>query len=358
MEVGVTRQLNAGYLYDNPLTVRLLRSVDAMLRLVPRARRTLPARVERILLIKPDHLGDVLMTGSIVPVLAARYPDARMDLVCGSWTRDLAERLECFGRIHVVDHVQLNRGGQGLAAKLRRFLSTWGQALRRIRSERYDMCLCLRPFGGNLIFLAALSGARFTVGHGTAGGASLLDAVACWTPGLHAVQHHLEVLAACDCHADFQTLRCLPPRGAREEDVRRTRDALGIGPCYHVIIPGSGGASKMFPPDFWRTLAEGLPGDSIVLCGSPEERVLFAPIAGANPRFVNAAGKFALHELPLFYAGSASVHCTDSFGAHLAALSGADTTVYYKPEADIAAWHPLGDRCRAVVVREQHAPAT
>jgi len=357
MEVGATRQLNGGYLYAHHYVPRLLRVTDNCLRLVPHRRTVLPQTVKRILLIKPDHLGDVLMASSIVPVLLARYPSARIDLVCGSWARDLATRLQCFGQILIVDSLQINRGAGGPAEKLWRFLSTWWQALRRIRAEHYDICLCLRPFGGNLISLAALSGARFTAGHSTAGGGPLLDAVARWTPGLHAVEHHLEVLATCDCHAEFQTLRCLPLCGAREDDVRRVREELGIGQCYHVIIPGSGGASKMFHPNFWRTVARGLPDGNIVMCGSPEERGLFAPIAEGDPRFVNAAGRFALHELPLFYARSASVHCTDSFGAHLAALSGADTTVYYKPEADIAAWRPLGDRCRVVVIREQYAPA-
>ena len=57
----------------------------------------------RILVIKLDHLGDFLLSLPALAKLRARYPDAQIDIVVGSWNVALARQLGFFGNVHAFD---------------------------------------------------------------------------------------------------------------------------------------------------------------------------------------------------------------------------------------------------------------
>ena len=58
----------------------------------------------RILAMKLDHNGDFLLAVPAMAKLRARYPDARIDIVVGSWNRAAAEALGVFDTIHTLDY--------------------------------------------------------------------------------------------------------------------------------------------------------------------------------------------------------------------------------------------------------------
>jgi ADP-heptose:LPS heptosyltransferase len=132
----------------------------------------------------------MLMLSGILPVLSTRFPEAEIDLLCGSRSCALAETFQRFTRIFTLDHAMLNRRKLPASQKWLRFFRDLLAILPRLRRERYDLCLCLRPFGWNLITLARLTGAQFIAGHATGGCGPLLDAVAQWRTGAHTVEHH------------------------------------------------------------------------------------------------------------------------------------------------------------------------
>src|SRR5689334_4822805 len=51
----------------------------------------LPPR-PRVLLIRPDHLGDVLLAGAGIARLRAALPDAHLTELVGPWSREVARR--------------------------------------------------------------------------------------------------------------------------------------------------------------------------------------------------------------------------------------------------------------------------
>lgn len=59
--------------------------------------------IRRILVIKPDHIGDMLVADQAVVLLRRFFPDARLELVCGTWNVALARRLGRFDAVHGVD---------------------------------------------------------------------------------------------------------------------------------------------------------------------------------------------------------------------------------------------------------------
>jgi ADP-heptose:LPS heptosyltransferase/glycosyltransferase involved in cell wall biosynthesis len=58
----------------------------------------------RILVTKLDHLGDFLLSVPALAKLRARYPDAYIDIVVGSWNVALARQLGYFREVHAFDY--------------------------------------------------------------------------------------------------------------------------------------------------------------------------------------------------------------------------------------------------------------
>ena len=80
-----------------PLMPNTQRSAPAtrtlLLRLIARTQRVTvrrppaaPADIRRILLIKPDHLGDMLLATPALTRLRQHYPHAQITLLAGAWT--------------------------------------------------------------------------------------------------------------------------------------------------------------------------------------------------------------------------------------------------------------------------------
>lgn len=342
------RRLNKGYLYRNTIAMAGCMLADNILRLLPIRKRRFPEQVRSILIIKPDHLGDLLLMGSVLPLITELFPGSSIDLVTSKWAMPVAVALPGIRDIFEVNHWVHNRTDASLRKKLWDFCCSFWKTLRALRARRYDLCLCLRSFGGNLISLGRLSGAGYLAGHGTGGLGPLLDAEARWQEGAHETEHFLEVLTLCGIsRPDAWPLFYPPLSGADPQRCEQVRQQLGIPAEYIVIFPCSGEPKRMFPPDYWRKMIAIQPEDCFVVSSSASEKQAALAVVRDFSNAIVAAGDFSLPDLALFLGGAKHIHTVDSFGAHLAGASGTPVTVHCRPDgADMRQFIPLGERVR------------
>src|SRR5262245_52007910 len=137
---------------------RLVRAADgvlstfAALRAPLRRRRALRSSPQRILLLRLERIGDLLMAIPAIADVRSLARDAEIDLVVGEWNRALAEAIPGVTRLESLDAEWLARGasGAGLPALLRH--------ARGWRKRRYDLAINFEPdIRSNL--LVAASGA-------------------------------------------------------------------------------------------------------------------------------------------------------------------------------------------------------
>src|SRR4051812_28261506 len=83
------------------LADRVLAAGAGVRRLLPR--RAAASRPTRILLLRLERIGDLLMSAAAIESVSAHAPDARIDLVVGSWNRAVAERLQGIDRVETLD---------------------------------------------------------------------------------------------------------------------------------------------------------------------------------------------------------------------------------------------------------------
>src|SRR5829696_3926673 len=180
-------------IYD-PTERRLVAAADRVLavgagvaRLWPRRAPASPPR--RILLLRLERIGDLLMSAGAIESVREHAPEATIDLVVGSWNRSIAERLRGIDRIDTLDAPWLARGAA--AAGTGRLLSTaWSW-----RRRGYDLAI---NFEGDLRShaLIALGGARRRVGFAMAGGGPLLTDVVEHRPDRHTADNAAALVAA------------------------------------------------------------------------------------------------------------------------------------------------------------------
>ncbi len=94
------------------------------------------ASVQRALVVKLRHHGDVLLSSPVFQVLANRAPHAELDALVYADTRDLLEGHPAIARIHTVDREWKRKG---LAVQFQREAAL----LRELRGRRYQLLVHL-----------------------------------------------------------------------------------------------------------------------------------------------------------------------------------------------------------------------
>src|SRR5262249_17283099 len=148
----------------------LVRSADALLApaALMRLGHTRPVSPRRIVCLRLERIGDLLMTVPAIADLAAAFADASIDLVVRRWNRALAATIPGVTRVETLDASWLSRNGSGQTVLgLMREAARW-------RSHQYDLAINFEPdIRGNLVMAAI--GAGWTAGYASGGGGALLD---------------------------------------------------------------------------------------------------------------------------------------------------------------------------------------
>ena len=129
----------------------ILRGATPLLRLTPRAPKpTVAPSWQRIMALRLDRLGDLVMTLPALAELRKLAPDAEIELAVGSWNEELARGLPFVDRIRLVDAPWAAWDKE----------AGWGAAVRAMRARPApDLAI---DFQGDIrvILLMAASGAR------------------------------------------------------------------------------------------------------------------------------------------------------------------------------------------------------
>ncbi len=328
-------------------TIRyLLYFVDAVLGLIFHpGKRKLPSRITKILIIKPDHLGDMLLLTSVFKLIRERFPDAVIDILCGKWALPVLSNNPYIRRKIIVNHPFANRDGTSKLRKIRDFLRTFLNSLEEIWQRQYDLGLFMRSRRGNMLYLSRIGNISYSIGHGTAGYGPMLSLKVEWEKGRHETEHFLEILRPLGIDAETKDLHYeLYPS---EEDYMSAdmfwkKNKLGSMKTA-VVHPGSGVMKKTLKPEKWKEVLKILSMHNyrVILTGAGQEAGFLQEIA--PPDSIIAAGTFTIPGLGLIFRKSSLVITVDSLSSHLAGWSGVKTIIFFCGMGDERQWRPLGD---------------
>jgi ADP-heptose:LPS heptosyltransferase len=320
-------------------------------RLVPRRPRlTSPSR---ILLLRLERIGDLLMSAGAIESVRRHAPSAHIALVVGSWNADVARCLLGVDRVETLDPSWLARGAgaTGVPAMVRR-AAAW-------RDQHFDLTI---NFEGDIRShaLMALARAPERVGFDMAGGGPLLTRRVPFDATLHTSVNAARLVAAAFAAPVPSTpppFRLLVPDGAREH----ARYLLAGHACPIALHASGGRAIKQWDLERFAAvgarLARELEG-SLVLTGTTADQPLVEQVRARLPPdlpVLDLAGRVELLTLAGVLERCALLVTGDTGPMHLAAAVGTRVVAVFGPSTP-ARYAPIGTRHRVVRVDLPCAP--
>jgi lipopolysaccharide heptosyltransferase II len=311
--------------------------------------------VERILLLRLERIGDLLMTLEAIADVRATWPDATIDLAVGSWNEPLARLVPGISRVHVVDVPWLSRGERP---------TSWPailQAARRWKKHRYDLMINFEPdIRSNL--LGWLSGAPIRAGYASGGGGPLVTRVGHYDTTRHVADNARALVGAAAGGAasppDNPIARQLQV-GSRERTRVDAQLASLSRPLIGLHVSG-GRESKQWHLDRFAAAAARVAdatSGTIVLTGAPSDQPLVDAVISqlTAHRVVSMAGTLSLPETAALMQRLDVLITGDTGPMHLAAAMGAPVVALFGP-SDPARYGPRAVRERIVRVQLPCSP--
>ena len=318
-----------------------------------------------MLLLRPDHIGDVLLSAPAVALLRASLPDARLTYVVGPWSDEAARRGPPVDRVRTLVYPGFTRrSNANLVAPYVRLLVE----AARLRRQRFDLAVVFRPDHWWGALLALLAGIPLRVGGATPETSPLLTHTYSPVADEPAAEQALGIarLALATLSASPVVPPAWPPRAFT---VRETARAAATGLLAraalheHTIVaiqPSAGAPLKSWPVANWARLADSLidQGRSVLLVGAPADGPLLAAIQARMANPVATAHGQSLEISAAVYERCALLVTVDGGAGHLAAAVGTPTVRLYgpAPPSVFGPWPPRDDQRVLITHRLACAP--
>lgn len=300
----------------------------------------------RILVVRTDRVGDVVLSMPAVEALRALFPRAYISMMVAPCAREIVEHSPFLDDFLIYDKQAIGRS-----------LGRAWQFGRDLSRRCYDVAFVLHPtmrahvsvffagiprrvgFRRNLPFLLT-----DTIAHTKHRGEK------------HETEYTLDLLRAVGLTPAVYAPHLAVPADAVESARKLLREA-GITPDDTVIVlhPAASCPSKIWPPDYFAQAADELIDKygckTVVVAGADGLRQADAVVRSMTRQAVNLAGKTTLSTLAGIFKQSGLVISNDSGPVHVASAVGAPViSIFGRKQQGLSPrrWGPLGDKGRAL----------
>jgi heptosyltransferase-3 len=304
-------------------------------------------RPVRVLAIRLDSDGDVLLTGPAVRALAATYD--QVDLLVSGSGLQAAELLP-----GVTETLRFDAPWSG-AEPPRVSAEAVLDLVAGLVARRYQLAVIFTSFHQSplpMALLARLAGVRRIVAVSEDYPGSLLDVRHKRPPGLHEVEAALDLAEQAGAVLPVEDdgllavrrpLPALPPQAERALGAGGALGAEGAWRNRSVVLhPGASVPARAPLPEDARAIAERLAHDGweVLVTGAAAERDLTAYVAGDHA--TDLGGQTSLAELAAVLESAACAVVGNTGPAHLAAAVGTPVVSLFAPVVPADRWAPYG----------------
>jgi ADP-heptose:LPS heptosyltransferase len=326
-------------------------------------RKPLPDQ-PRILLVRPDHLGDLVMTTPALQALREALPQAHITMMVGPWSREVVARHPAIDQLLTCPFPGFRRAAQKPLAPYTLLLQT----ARQLQQEHFDLAINLRPdfwWGAALLYLA---GIPRRIGYNIAPNTPFLTHALPFPQPEHATVSNLRLISAGlqalnrTSLEEPYTPEHYPERFAitAEEQswVEERLRSAGITEETPIVVihPGTGAAVKLWRTEAWTHCANWLTATSsplqVVLSGSPSERPMLEEIAQDIKPAPLLISDMSVGQLAALLQRAKLVLGVDNGPLHLATAQNTPTVTIFGP-TDKRIFGPWGPAPRHIVVASQ-----
>ncbi len=300
--------------------------------------------LQRALVIKLRHHGDVLLASPVFSVLKKRAPGIEIDALIYADTREMLLFHPAIAQIHVIDRNWKQAGVIDRCKAERALFSA-------LRARRYDLLIHLseHPRGA---WLARALRPRYAVApdYRDQGGfwkRSFSHRYALpFNPRRPMAEWNLDALRRLGIQpGEDERGLVLVPGEAAEREAETLLAAAGVAPGQFVHLhPGSRWQFKCWPAERTAALIDALAerGERVVLTAAPdadEQALIAAILSKTRSKPIDLSGKLSLKSLAALTARARLFIGVDSAPMHIAAAMGTPVVALFGPSGE-AEWGP------------------
>ncbi len=292
----------------------------------------------RVLVVRQDRLGDLMLTTPIATALKKAISDCHITYMIRSYLH------EVIGNNPSIDAVWHTAYSPAF--------SEWWHWVRKIRRERFDAVLLCKPDSGAHTWIAALARIPIRVGSSGKYDARFLThnlPVDPRNPSMHAVEHvtaMAQYLTSTPLQSERLYLPVLPHHEQHAEELLRANGIDRTKPFF-CIHPGTGGTSHAWYPERYgqvaRKMHEATGWKAVVTGGSNEKALADVVCQQAGEVAVNFAGQTSVRVLGAVLRRAKLLVSGDTGAVHVSASVGTPCIVVH-PVSDYRVrekrWHP------------------
>lgn len=329
--------------------------VCLVIKYIAGARKRNVRNINRILVSNVVHLGDVLYTLRVVSLLKKQYPQAKIDMICGSWCVPLVENCADINEYHVYDSWKMNRKKISLAKKFYHSVKTFFECLQSVKKKQYDLAIDFFTMCPSMADLFYLAGIPKRIGYTTAGGSVLFTDKLKWRRDN---RHIIQMQAACleKLGLDISDLpnSVVNINTASDDETVLKNHGLESGK-YYVFHYGSGEITREWNLKNWIELLNRLSKNNIKIvltgAGAREKSIIDDIIAGtSNNNAISLCNQLSIAELMQIISHADLFIGCESFAGHIAAMYKVKQISIMHGASKKSLWQPYGNS-NCIVVR-------
>jgi len=332
----------SNYAYKQSLVRASVSLFDALGRLWPRRSVAFPKESRpRVLVLRIDHLGDILCTLPFLKKLKQIAPHIHLTFLTTPAGRILLRDVPQIDDWFTFDPPWFARDSthQEWPLKTMRDISAI------LDRRAFDLSIDLR---GDIRHHLLTLWARipYRAGYGQTGGGFLLQQTLPWNAQDHAIDKNMRFLELFDQNLALTHEERIPHLSwkARSDEEAWFGAVIGRQP-YRVYHVDAGAASKRWPIDSFARLIAQMPTSEgkVILVGQTSSLTQSFRSSVRDPRVIDLVGKTSLAQLVTLLQRARAVLSGDSGPAHIAAALGTPTLVLWSGTNSPDIWKPRGN---------------
>jgi lipopolysaccharide heptosyltransferase II len=310
------------------------------------AENRLPGSINRILVIRLDNIGDVIMTGPALRALRAAYPQANMTLLASPAGTQAACLLPW-----IDDVITWRASWQDIGPDARVDPAKEQELVDLLAQRGFDAAFIFTSFSQSPYppaYICALAGIPLRIGQSKEFGGALLSH---WQRPLpdqvHQVERNLHLLRMLGVSSQGDHLELgIPFEDQAHADVLLEQAGIDLSTGFICLAPGASAAARRYPLERYARAARLLIRQAklpVVVIGSPREAGQFKTLdemAKRTPGLVSLIGKTTLPESAAILRRARLVIANNSGPMHITAAFRRPMLVMYSGTEHLEQWAP------------------
>jgi ADP-heptose:LPS heptosyltransferase len=310
----------------------------------------------KILVSRPDHIGDVLLCTPIFHSLKEKFPLSKIVLICGSWSGDIVKNNPYIDEFWTIDCPWWTSIRKDALKKKTSFYRLYTSLLQKIKSERFDIFLELRGDIRHIFLFGWIPNIPMRISNNRSGGKFLVTHSIPYQFDVHEIEKNYNLLKPLEPFPKFYKTEVYTT-----EENKKVFDKIPIRDKYVILFNGGRSDLRKMESKKLLTLIKALKSEydlqSIMVGGKEdvEEAIkIEETIKDAND-FLNLCGKISLLEVKELIDKAVLFIGNDSSVSHIVASTSTPAISLYGPMLPDQV-KPLGNEKRIIYHKYHCSP--